>query len=211
MNPRATDSLLPSCADLCTCCVVVLIFGPAVTSLHGQDSSATLSGTVTDSSGKAVLNAKVTVKNTAKGQSPETQNDSAGLYTVPILAAGDYEVSASAAGIGAATAKATLTIGSSQNRALARRPRLLQDRDPGQRGAAGLARQAHSHAEDAPALRTDRHRRSAGHLDHFRQRRRHEHDRPQCASCAGRGYHRLVCDPHSENRRHPNPGPNQAA
>ncbi|HEY6372124.1 MAG TPA: carboxypeptidase-like regulatory domain-containing protein [Candidatus Sulfotelmatobacter sp.] len=111
MNPRTTNS---SFRVVLIFVLVVLISGPAVTSLHAQDSSATLSGTVTDSSGKPVPNAKVTVKNTATGRSTETQTDSAGLYTLPNLAGGDYEVSASAAGVGVATAKATLTIGSSQ-------------------------------------------------------------------------------------------------
>jgi hypothetical protein len=93
---------------------VVLICVLTANSLHAQDAQVKLSGTITDSSGQVLANAKVTVRNSSTGQSTETQTDSAGLYTVPNLAAGEYEVSASADGIGAAVAKVTLTAGSQQ-------------------------------------------------------------------------------------------------
>jgi hypothetical protein len=87
-------------------------------SLHAQADSATLSGTVTDSSGKVLPNVKVSLKNLSTGQSTEAQTDSAGLYTVPNLAAGDYEVSATAEGVGTGAAKVTLTAGSQQTLSL---------------------------------------------------------------------------------------------
>src|SRR5271169_3836235 len=79
---------------------LVLIFVLTANQLHAQDTQATLSGTVTDSSGKVLSNVKVSVKNLATGQSTEAPTDSAGLYTVPNLAAGDYEVSATVEGVG---------------------------------------------------------------------------------------------------------------
>jgi|CZKD01.1.fsa_nt_gi hypothetical protein len=97
---------------------VVLIFVLAANPLFAQDAPSTLSGTVKDSSGKVLPNAKVTVKNSSTGQSTETQTDSAGLYTVPSLSPGEYEVSASADGIGAAVAKVTLTAASQQTLSL---------------------------------------------------------------------------------------------
>jgi len=93
---------------------VVLICVLTSLSLHAQDATTSLSGTVTDASAKPVANAKVSVKNLNTGQSSETQTDADGHYSVANLAADDYEVSASSEAIGAATAKVTLTAGSPQ-------------------------------------------------------------------------------------------------
>jgi len=93
---------------------VVLIFVLTANPLRAQDAQATLSGTVTDSTGKVLPNAKISVKNLYTGQSTEAQADASGAYAIPNLAAGDYEVSASAEGIGSAVAKVTLTAGSQQ-------------------------------------------------------------------------------------------------
>ena len=74
--------------------ILTLICLLTANSLHAQDAPATLSGTIMDSSGQVLANAKITVKNSSTGQLTETQTDSAGLYTVRKLAAGEYEVSA---------------------------------------------------------------------------------------------------------------------
>ena len=73
---------------------VVLIFVLTHDPLHAQEA-ASLTGTVTDSSGKALANAKVSAKNLATGQPSETESDSAGHFALSNLPAGDYEVSAS--------------------------------------------------------------------------------------------------------------------
>ncbi|MGC2447938.1 MAG: carboxypeptidase-like regulatory domain-containing protein [Candidatus Sulfotelmatobacter sp.] len=90
----------------------MLIFVLPTHPLLAQDVTSTLSGTVTDSSGKVVTNAKVSLKDLKTGQSSETVTDSAGHFSIANLAAGDYEVSAlSEAGTGAPQ-RVTLTAGS---------------------------------------------------------------------------------------------------
>src|SRR5579863_538710 len=93
--------------------VLILAFNSEL--LRAQEASATLSGTVTDSSGKVLPNAKASVKNLSTGQSTDAQSDAAGLYTAANLAAGDYEVSVSAEGVGVAVAKVTLAAGGQQS------------------------------------------------------------------------------------------------
>lgn len=63
-----------------------------------QAVSATLIGTVTDSSGATVPNAAVTVFETQTGVSRKTSTTSDGVYTVPYLAPGVYRVEVENAG-----------------------------------------------------------------------------------------------------------------
>jgi Carboxypeptidase regulatory-like domain len=73
-----------------------------------QNSGATLSGTVTDSSRSPVANAKVSVSNVFTGQTLETETDAAGRYSVSKLGPGDYEVTAVAEGF--PTSKSRVTV-----------------------------------------------------------------------------------------------------
>jgi hypothetical protein len=100
--------------------LAVLIFCLfAAGSLRAQDANATLSGTVTDPSGKAVGNAQVTVKNSATGQATKVQTDSSGQYKIENLAPGDYDISALAPELGAKVSHVTVAAGSSQKLDLA--------------------------------------------------------------------------------------------
>jgi Carboxypeptidase regulatory-like domain len=66
--------------------------------LHAQVTGATLSGTVTDASGAAILNAQLSIKNTSTGVTRRVTTDSAGFYTAPNLLPGSYDVTFSAPG-----------------------------------------------------------------------------------------------------------------
>ncbi|MDR5729475.1 MAG: carboxypeptidase regulatory-like domain-containing protein [Terriglobia bacterium] len=77
-------------------------------SLRAQ-TVATISGTITDSSRQVVPHANVSIEDVDTGQSIETQTDSAGVYTEPNLAPGNYTVSVAAEGFSTKTVKSTLT------------------------------------------------------------------------------------------------------
>jgi hypothetical protein len=74
-------------------------------------STATLSGTVTDPSGAVLPNAQVTVHSLATGLDRVLKTDGAGLYVVPSLEPGDYKVQATASGFSTYTVqKVTLDV-----------------------------------------------------------------------------------------------------
>jgi Carboxypeptidase regulatory-like domain len=82
--------------------------------IRAQVARAMLSGTVTDFSGKVAADAGISAKNIVSGQSTETRTDSAGVYNIPNLVPGDYEVSVSAEGFSTNVAKVTITQGTKQ-------------------------------------------------------------------------------------------------
>jgi hypothetical protein len=81
---------------------------------QAQVASASLSGTISDPSGRIVANAKISVRNLTSGPSIETQTDSAGLYKLSNLGPGDYEVSVSAEGFSTSVGKVTIAQGAQQ-------------------------------------------------------------------------------------------------
>jgi hypothetical protein len=88
-----------------------MIFSLPAPLLQAQEGAATLSGKITDSSGAAVPNAKVSIKNLETGQAADMQTDATGMYNLQKLAPGDYEVTVSMKGFALQTDKVTLTAG----------------------------------------------------------------------------------------------------
>ena len=80
-------------------------------SAPAQSTGATLSGAIRDASGKVAANARISVKELATGKLTEVQADAGGLYQSSNLAPGEYEISASADGLGVATTRVTLAQG----------------------------------------------------------------------------------------------------
>jgi len=82
--------------------------------LNAQVNRGGLSGTVIDTSGKAVPDAKISVKDSVSGQSVQTQTDAAGQYHFADLAPGDYEISVSAQGFSTNISRLTMAPGVNQ-------------------------------------------------------------------------------------------------
>jgi len=92
---------------------LIAFFALTLQALHAQDTNATLSGVVTDHTGRALPDVKVLVKNLTTGQSTEIQTNADGLYAASNLTPADYEVSVSSAE-GAKVQTVTLGAGANQ-------------------------------------------------------------------------------------------------
>src|SRR3982750_4216520 len=81
---------------------VIALLG--VNSAQAQFESASVLGTVRDSSGAAMANAKVTLENVKTGIAQTTQSDSDGNYQILNVPIGTYRLGAEAAGFKRAVA-----------------------------------------------------------------------------------------------------------
>ena len=89
---------------------------------QAQAVGATLSGTVTDSSGAAISNAAVSIKKENTGEVREQTTNSDGIYSAPNLIPGPYEVSVTAAGFKKLVQAITLTVGGQRELNLSLKP-----------------------------------------------------------------------------------------
>jgi hypothetical protein len=81
---------------------------------HAQVTGATLSGTITDSSGARIPGAQISVTNAATAITQEFRSDSAGYYAAPNLAPGAYEIKVTATGFSTTTSTVSLAVGAQQ-------------------------------------------------------------------------------------------------
>ena len=79
-------------------CRVLCIVGILSSSLAWASVGGSISGTVKDPSGSVIPNANVTVREVNMGLSYQTNTDSKGHYTLPVLPVGHYELSVEATG-----------------------------------------------------------------------------------------------------------------
>ena len=91
-NSRALLGLL-----VCLVCGVAAL-GLAVPCAWGQQAAGSITGTVTDASGAALPNAKVTARDVDRGTTWVTRTDSAGVYDFPQITVGNIEVKVEASG-----------------------------------------------------------------------------------------------------------------
>jgi hypothetical protein len=88
--------------------LIVALAAAAATSIYAQRDLSTLAGTVTDSTGGVVANAKVTITETATGQVYEITTNSQGEFVRPALKPSTYTVSVTATGFKKAEEKNVL-------------------------------------------------------------------------------------------------------
>jgi hypothetical protein len=82
---------------------------------YAQVAGATLTGTVTDTSGAVVPNVQVAITDTATGVTRTVTSNGAGLYIAPNLQPGTYDLKATAPGFSTKVQKGiTLTVGAQQ-------------------------------------------------------------------------------------------------
>jgi hypothetical protein len=105
---------LNSTPDLKTLCVVVLavaLISVVPASLHGQVTGGTISGNITDATGKMLPNVQIVITNLAMGVSRAVTSNEVGFYSAPNLLPGTYEVKFSAQGFKSEVARGiTLTV-----------------------------------------------------------------------------------------------------
>ena len=82
--------------------------------VRAQVAGASLTGTIVDTQGAAIPNAKITALNGATHVSTSTTANGVGAYTITNLVPGDYTVTASAPGFSQTQATVTLTVGATQ-------------------------------------------------------------------------------------------------
>jgi len=91
-------SRMGTCVFKCAFCALFLLFASSLFSLQAQTQTGTITGTVTDPSGGAIVGANVTITNEGTGVAQTTTTDAQGRYLVPLLAVGTYDVQGASSG-----------------------------------------------------------------------------------------------------------------
>jgi hypothetical protein len=93
-------------------CFAFVTFCLSVALAHAQDTTGTILGTVTDSSGAVLPGVTVTVKNVDTSQTRTVVSDERGRYRLPLLSSGRYELTAQLSGFQTVVRSGlTLTVG----------------------------------------------------------------------------------------------------
>ena len=95
--------------------LTVILFAMLPLRARAQVSGATLTGTVSDSSGAVIPNVQILIKNEGTHEVRSVTVDSAGFYSAPNLLPGQYDVTVTAPGFATTVQKGvTLTVGAQQ-------------------------------------------------------------------------------------------------
>src|ERR1700738_711392 len=99
---------------LCVGLLVSLLFCGIAANVHAQVAGGTISGTVTDSSGRVINNVQITITNVATGITRDLTTNDEGFYSAPNLLPGTYEAKFSAKGFNTEVRKGIeLSVGAS--------------------------------------------------------------------------------------------------
>lgn len=105
---------ITSCFCKCKLIILLLCLGFSAPVI-AQVSGGSFIGRITDPSGAVLINAQVVIKNTATGVATSVSTNSAGMYSVPGLIPGIYEISVTAQGFSGSTRTGvTLTVGAQE-------------------------------------------------------------------------------------------------
>jgi hypothetical protein len=100
------------CSKSLTIVVSLLLFAASAERVYGQAATASITGTITDTSGAAVPGANISAKNNGTGITRTTTSDNQGRYNLPDLAIGDYDVQSAKTGFQSVVRKGiVLTVG----------------------------------------------------------------------------------------------------
>src|SRR5919204_6729049 len=91
-------------------CVVIFLVVMLPTNAFGQAVYGSIFGTISDPSGAAVPNAKVTVTDVAKGTKVETTTNATGNYSVTHLVPDNYSIRVEAQGFKASEQKSVAVL-----------------------------------------------------------------------------------------------------
>jgi Carboxypeptidase regulatory-like domain/TonB dependent receptor/TonB-dependent Receptor Plug Domain len=94
--------------------IVIIVSLSLAVPVYAQVTGATLSGTISDSSGSVIPGAQVSIRNAATGITKDVLADSDGYYTAPNLAPGSYELRVTAKGFNTVVTTVTLAVGAQQ-------------------------------------------------------------------------------------------------
>src|SRR4030088_2298865 len=94
---------------------IVIVVHVPLGLVYAQVAGATLSGSITDASGAALVQVQVSIKNVATEVTRSVASDSAGFYTAPNLVPGQYRVTVVAHGFVTSVTDVTLTVGANQS------------------------------------------------------------------------------------------------
>lgn len=124
-------------------CIALIFLFSGLVFAQQNVTSATLSGSIQDSSGAVVSGASVTATNVETNQHTATTSDAAGQYRFPYLRTGDYTLTIEATGFSTIAKQLTLTVGQALDM-------------PVRLEVAGLSAQVDVGSTDVPVIETVR-------------------------------------------------------